>query len=104
MISEENAASHAMAPPPSFFLVDPIDGTREFLRTDGNGAFTVNIGLMIEGAPVIGIVHRPAHDRLFSGIVGDGASGKPPAGSDTRSCREAGAGRRPGRHGKPVAP
>ena len=74
VISEENAASHNLAPPACFFLVDPIDGTKEFLRPDGNGAFTVNIGLVIEGAPVMGIVFAPAHDRLFCGLVGDGAS------------------------------
>ena len=73
VVSEENAASHAMAPPSSFFLVDPIDGTREFLRPDGNGAFTVNIGLIMKGAPVMGMVLAPAHDRLFTGIVGQGA-------------------------------
>lgn len=73
VVSEENAASRAMTPPPSFFLVDPIDGTREFLRTDGNGAFTVNIGLIEDGSPVFGIVHVPARDRFFSGIVGRGA-------------------------------
>lgn len=73
VVSEENAASHAMTPESSFFLVDPIDGTREFLRTDGNGAFTVNIGLIENGEPVFGIVHAPARDRFFSGIVGQGA-------------------------------
>ena len=74
VVSEENAASHAMAAPGCFFLVDPIDGTREFLRPDGNGAFTVNIGLVINGAPVMGIVLAPAHDRLFTGLVGSGAA------------------------------
>jgi 3'(2'), 5'-bisphosphate nucleotidase len=74
VISEENAESHALSPPACFFLVDPVDGTREFLRPDGTGAFTVNIGLVIEGAPVMGIVLAPAHDRLFCGLVGDGAT------------------------------
>ena len=73
VVSEENAASHATAPSSSFFLVDPLDGTREFLRTDGNGAFTVNIGLVTEGKPLFGIVYAPARDRFFSGIVGQGA-------------------------------
>ena len=73
VVSEENAASHAIDPPRAFFLVDPIDGTREFLRTDGNGAFTVNIGLVIDRRPVFGIVHAPALDRFFAGIVGRGA-------------------------------
>ena len=73
VVSEENAASHLAAPSSIFFLVDPIDGTREFLRTDGNGAFTVNIGLIRDGEPVFGIVHAPARDRFFAGIVGQGA-------------------------------
>ena len=73
VVSEENAASHALDPRPAFFLVDPIDGTREFLRTDGNGAFTVNIGLVMDGRPVFGIVYAPALDRFFAGIVGSGA-------------------------------
>lgn len=73
VVSEENAASHAIDPPAMFFLVDPIDGTREFLRADGNGAFTVNIGLVIDGRPAFGIVHAPALDRFFAGIVGRGA-------------------------------
>lgn len=74
VISEENASSHSIAPADCFFLVDPIDGTKEFLRPDGNGAFTVNIGLVIKGAPVMGIVFAPALDRLFCGLVGDGAT------------------------------
>ena len=73
VISEENAASHAVAAPEQFFLVDPVDGTREFLRPDGNGAFTVNIGLVQNGAPVMGLVLAPALDRVFRGVVGIGA-------------------------------
>jgi len=73
VISEENAASHAVAAPEQFFLVDPVDGTREFLRPDGNGAFTVNIGLVQNGAPVMGLVLAPALDRAFRGVVGIGA-------------------------------
>ena len=74
VISEENADSHKLAPSDQFFLVDPVDGTREFLRPDSNGAFTVNIGLIQHGAPVMGIVFAPALDRLFHGVVGVGAS------------------------------
>lgn len=73
VISEEKADSHSLAPSDEFFLVDPLDGTREFLRPDGNGAFTVNIGLIQHGAPVMGIVFAPALDRLFHGVVGLGA-------------------------------
>ena len=73
VVSEENSASHAITPPRAFFLVDPIDGTREFLRPEGNGAFTVNIGLVIDRRPAFGIVHAPALDRFFAGVVGHGA-------------------------------
>ncbi|AAL52934.1 MULTISPECIES: 3'(2'),5'-bisphosphate nucleotidase CysQ [Brucella] len=48
-----------------FLLVDPLDGTREFLLR--NGDFTVNIGLVEEGAPVLGIVYAPARNLLFIG-------------------------------------
>jgi 3'-phosphoadenosine 5'-phosphosulfate (PAPS) 3'-phosphatase len=65
VISEENAASHALAAPERFFLVDPLDGTKEFLKRDGQGAFTVNIGLIDGGVPVAGLVYAPALDRLL---------------------------------------
>ena len=74
VISEENAESHQLAPPRRFFLVDPLDGTREFLKRDGRGSFTVNIALIEDGAPVMGLVYAPALDRLFAGVVGVGAS------------------------------
>ncbi len=54
-----------------FFLVDPLDGTREFLSR--NGEFTVNIGLISKGMPVAGIIYTPASGRMFRGQVGDGA-------------------------------
>jgi 3'(2'), 5'-bisphosphate nucleotidase len=41
-----------------FWLVDPLDGTREFL--EGNGQFTVNIALVEAGIPILGVVHAPA--------------------------------------------
>ena len=67
VISEENAESHALAAPDMFFLVDPLDGTKEFLRRDGLGSFTVNIGLIRDGVPIFGIVYAPALDRMFCG-------------------------------------
>ena len=73
VVSEENAASHRQSPPQQFFLVDPLDGTREFLRPEGKGAFTVNIALIEDNAPTLGVIHAPARGRLFSGIVGIGA-------------------------------
>ncbi len=54
-----------------FWLVDPLDGTREFVAR--NGEFTVNIALIERGQPVLGIVLAPALDRLYGGQVGQGA-------------------------------
>ena len=73
IISEENTQSHSLTPPDKFFLVDPLDGTREFLKRDGKGNFTVNIGLIENGMPTFGIVYVPAIKRMFTGIVGKGA-------------------------------
>ncbi|MEP1205807.1 MAG: 3'(2'),5'-bisphosphate nucleotidase CysQ [Rhizobiaceae bacterium] len=73
VISEENADSHRLEPPVRFFLVDPLDGTAEFVKADGKGAFTVNIALVDQGGPVAGIIYAPALDELYWGIVGQGA-------------------------------
>ena len=73
VVSEENADSHALAPPETYFLVDPLDGTKEFLKRDGKGAFTVNIALIQDGAPVAGVVYAPALDRMFAGAQACGA-------------------------------
>lgn len=70
VVSEENASSHEMAASALFFLVDPIDGTKEFLKPDGKGSFTVNIGLVQNNAPIMGLVYAPAFDALYVGIVG----------------------------------
>ena len=69
VVSEENATSHSLAPPDLFFLVDPLDGTREFVKRDGKGSFTVNIALIQNSSPILGIVFAPALDRMFTGIV-----------------------------------
>ncbi len=73
VVSEENAASHALAAGERFWLVDPLDGTKEFLRSDSQGAFTVNMGLIENGQPTLGVVYAPALDRMFTGCVGHGA-------------------------------
>lgn len=54
-----------------FFLVDPLDGTKEFLSR--NGEFTVNIGEIMDGRPVRGVVFAPARRRLFIGEHACGA-------------------------------
>jgi len=60
VISEENTASHLLSPTASYFLVDPLDGTREFIRHDSNGHFTVNIGFVQQGVACAGIIYVPA--------------------------------------------
>lgn len=71
VVSEEDETSPRGAAPARFFLVDPLDGTREFLSR--NGEFTVNIALIEDGRPTLGVVCAPALDRLFCGGEGLGA-------------------------------
>jgi 3'(2'), 5'-bisphosphate nucleotidase len=54
-----------------YWLVDPLDGTKEFLKR--NGEFTVNIALVDSGRAVLGVVYAPALARLYYGAVGHGA-------------------------------
>jgi 3'(2'), 5'-bisphosphate nucleotidase len=68
---EEVAAGRRVEAGAHFFLVDPLDGTREFLS--GNGEFTVNIGEIRDGVPVSGVVYAPARDRMFAGAINMGA-------------------------------
>ena len=68
---EEVAAGRITEPAPAYWLVDPLDGTREFAA--GNDEFAVNIGLVRNGAPALGVVAIPAAGELFGGIVGRGA-------------------------------
>lgn len=53
-----------------FWLVDPLDGTKEFIKR--NGEFTINIGLIEERAPVLGLIYVPVQDVLFVGDVREG--------------------------------
>lgn len=71
VVSEEAAAR--TRPPEvggTFILVDPLDGTREFLR--GSGEFTVNIALIHNGWPIAGVVYAPVKDELWAGYGGGG--------------------------------
>src|SRR5215213_3931725 len=68
---EEVAAGRIPAHGQTFFLVDPLDGTKEFVR--GGDDYTVNIALVEEGVPRVGVVLAPATGRLHSGVVGSGA-------------------------------
>ena len=55
----------------SYWLVDPLDGTKEFIKK--NGEFTVNIALIENGKPTMGVVYAPALNKSYVGIVGEGA-------------------------------
>lgn len=68
---EEVAAGRIPAHGETFFLVDPLDGTKEFVR--GGDDYTVNIALVEGLAPKLGVVFAPATARLHGGIVGAGA-------------------------------
>lgn len=68
---EQAAAGRSPQIGERFFLVDPLDGTREFLNR--NGEFTVNIALIENGVPVAGVVYAPAQNRLFAGELDKGA-------------------------------
>lgn len=68
---EEVAAGRIPAHDDTYFLVDPLDGTKEFIR--GADDYTVNIGLIERGSPRLGVVFAPATGRLHGGCVGEGA-------------------------------
>ena len=54
-----------------FWMIDPLDGTKEFINR--NGEFTVNIALIHKGKPILGLVSAPAIDETFIGINGEGS-------------------------------
>lgn len=87
VISEEDA-EHAATAAPLFVLVDPLDGTREFLSR--NGEFTVNIALVEQGAPVAGVVLAPALGCLWSGAAGLGAEKREGGAARAIAVREPG--------------
>jgi 3'(2'), 5'-bisphosphate nucleotidase len=68
---EEVAAGRVPVVGHDFFLVDPLDGTKEFVR--GGNDYTVNIGLVRGGVPLLGLVFAPEQDRLYLAVVGEGA-------------------------------
>lgn len=86
IVAEEAvAAGQVPAIGPRFWLVDPLDGTKEFVSR--NGEFTVNVALIEDGAPVLGVVHAPALNRLFAGVAGVGAWVEDGSGRRPIQCR-----------------
>jgi 3'(2'), 5'-bisphosphate nucleotidase len=91
VVSEEDAQSWRWRTPTgTFWLVDPLDGTKEFLGK--NGEFTVNIALVTDGEPVWGVVYAPVPAQMFWGGRDEGAYLR--QGSETTALRVAD---RPGR-------
>lgn len=81
LVTEEQADTHGAAAD-RFFIVDPLDGTKEFVQRRGD--FTVNIALVEDGAPVLGVVYAPAKGRLFRTLAGGGAEERAPDGMSAR--------------------
>ena len=73
IISEENKAEDYAVRKDwkRFWLVDPLDGTKEFIKK--NGEFTVNVALIEDGVPILGVVYRPTTETFHLGVVGEGA-------------------------------
>ncbi|TXI73453.1 MAG: 3'(2'),5'-bisphosphate nucleotidase CysQ [Limnohabitans sp.] len=72
VVSEEDVGSQAFRQQSGrFWLIDPLDGTKEFIAR--NGEFTVNIALVVDGQSVLGVVYAPAIDAMYWGGIGLGA-------------------------------
>jgi len=86
VVAEEAvSAGHIPDVSDRFFLVDPLDGTKEFISR--NGEFTVNIALIEQGRPVLGLVYAPAIGRMFTGAAGLGAWLEDAQGKRAIACR-----------------
>ncbi len=70
-LSEERSHLAQLPYSSSFFLIDPLDGTKEFVA--GRDEFTVNLALVTDGVPLLGIVGAPALGLICRGLVGRGA-------------------------------
>ncbi len=71
IVAEENEDNGDALRSGRCWYVDPLDGTREFVAR--NGEFSVMLGLAIDGVSTAGVVYQPGTDKLYSGVVGDGA-------------------------------
>jgi len=86
IVAEEAvSAGHVPQVSDRFWLVDPLDGTREFVQR--NGEFTVNIALIEHGEPTLGVVLAPALDTLYAGAVGGPAYVRDGRGQRPLRCR-----------------
>src|SRR3989338_7839852 len=76
-LSEEDKDDTSRLRAARVWVIDPIDGTKEFI--EGVPQFAVSIGLVLEGLPVLGIVYNPAKEKLYHAVKGGGAllNGRP---------------------------
>src|SRR5690606_11321744 len=76
-LSEETADNPSRLDCERVFVVDPIDGTRAFLR--GEEYWTISLAVVENGIPVVGVVYAPALDEMYEAVAGEGArcNGKP---------------------------
>jgi 3'(2'), 5'-bisphosphate nucleotidase len=70
-LSEERVTRAGPSCPELFFLIDPLDGTKEFVA--GRDEFTVNLALVANGTPLLGIIGAPALGLIWRGLIGQGA-------------------------------
>jgi len=88
VISEERfAAGEDFRPESRFWLVDPLDGTKEFIARSGD--FTVNIALIEDGVPTLGVVAAPARSKVYAGQKDGGGFIEDAAGRRSIRCRRA---------------
>lgn len=71
IVAEESPNASVRASSNRAWYVDPLDGTKEFLAR--NGEFSVMIGLAVDGEARLGVVYQPTKDKLFRGVVDEGA-------------------------------
>jgi 3'(2'), 5'-bisphosphate nucleotidase len=71
ILSEESSESPAPVAGGRLWLVDPLDGTRDFAA--GSPEFAVHLALVVSGRPVVAVVHQPATGALFEAVAGEGA-------------------------------
>jgi myo-inositol-1(or 4)-monophosphatase len=89
LLAEEGSAAGANAQSERVWIVDPLDGTTNFMH--GYPVFCVSIGLHVAGQPQVGVVYDPMRDELFAAACGQGATlnASPLAVSDTRELLRA---------------
>ena len=87
-LSEELADTAERLTRRRVWIIDPIDGTKEYI--EGSPDFAVSIGLAVDGEAVLGVVNAPADEAIYSGVVGEGVTKNgEPVGFSNRSPEDA---------------